>query len=73
MNQQQNDLLILGVLVLLLVLSAIPATATFAMYAGFLLLFLVFMNAGTKPSGTVGSLQDFGQELMTQPGAVNPL
>lgn len=66
-----TDLLILGVIALLLLLSALPATSTFAMYAGGLLFLLVWMNAGlTKTQSGQTALQSLGQELLTSPGVI---
>jgi hypothetical protein len=60
-----NQMYILLAIVLLLIFSAIPTTATAAMWVGFFLLALVWLNAYKNKE-----LYYFGQELLNQRGMV---
>lgn len=54
-------------LVILLILSAIPVTATAAMYVGFFLLTIAWISAYQT-----GNLLAFGNELFGKGGQTNP-
>ncbi len=60
-----TDMYLLLAIVLLLIFSAIPTTATAAMWVGFFLLGLVWLNTYKNKE-----LFYFGQELLNQRGMV---